>query len=84
MKDIILMVVFLLYVIMGYFLMKRLDEFIKNNKSCIKKFKPSWILKLKLLISISQFHGKYQGNNVRKRDIWDTYMVFPFIDKKKK
>ena len=32
MKDIILMVVFLLYVIMGYFLMKRLDEFIKNNK----------------------------------------------------
>lgn len=32
MKDIILMVVFLLYVVMGYFLMKRLDEFIKNNK----------------------------------------------------
>ena len=32
MKDIILMVVFLIYVIMGYFLMKRLDEFIKNNK----------------------------------------------------
>ena len=31
MKDIILMVVFLMYVIMGYFLMKRLDEFIKNN-----------------------------------------------------
>ena len=58
-------------------------EFIKNNKSCIKKFKPSWILKLKLLISISQFHGKYQGNNVRKRDIWDTFMVFPFIEKKR-
>lgn len=32
MKDIILMVIFLIYVIMGYFLMKRLDEFIKNNK----------------------------------------------------
>lgn len=32
MKDIILMVMFLMYVIMGYFLMKRLDEFIKNNK----------------------------------------------------
>ena len=32
MKDIILMVVFLIYLIMGYFLMKRLDEFIKNNK----------------------------------------------------
>ena len=32
MKDIILMVVFLIYVIMGYFLMKRLDEFIINNK----------------------------------------------------
>ena len=32
MKDIILVVVYLIYVIMGYFLMKRLDEFIKNNK----------------------------------------------------
>ena len=32
MKDIMLMVVYLIYVIMGYFLMKRLDEFIKNNK----------------------------------------------------
>ena len=31
MKDVILMVVFLIYVIMGYFLMNRLDEFIKNN-----------------------------------------------------
>ena len=31
MKDIILMVVFLIYVIIGYFLMNRLDEFIKNN-----------------------------------------------------
>lgn len=31
MKDIILVVVYLIYVIMGYFLMKRLDEFIKNN-----------------------------------------------------
>ena len=30
-KDILLMVVFLIYVIIGYFLMKRLDEFIKNN-----------------------------------------------------
>jgi len=32
MKDILLMVVFLIYVIIGYFLMKRLDESIKNNK----------------------------------------------------
>lgn len=32
MKDIIILVVFSIYGIMGYFLMKRLDEFIKNNK----------------------------------------------------
>jgi len=32
MKDIIILVVFLIYGIMGYFLMKRLDESIKNNK----------------------------------------------------
>ena len=32
MKDIIILVVFLIYGITGYFLMKRLDEFIKINK----------------------------------------------------
>ena len=32
MKDIIILVVFLIYGITGYFLMKRLDEFIKYNK----------------------------------------------------
>ena len=32
MIDIILLVVFLIYGIMGYFLMKRLDGFIKNNQ----------------------------------------------------
>lgn len=32
MKDIIILVVLLIYGIMSYFLMKRLDEFIKNNK----------------------------------------------------
>ena len=32
MKDVIILVVFLICGIMGYFLMKRLDEFIKNNK----------------------------------------------------
>ena len=31
MKDIIILVVFLIYGIMGYFLMKRLDEFIKKQ-----------------------------------------------------
>ena len=32
MKDIIILVVFLIYGVMGYFLMKRLDEFIKKQK----------------------------------------------------
>ena len=32
MKCIIFVIVLFVYVIMGYFLMKRLDEFIKNNK----------------------------------------------------
>jgi len=32
MKDIIILVVFLIFGITGYFLMKRLDESIKNNK----------------------------------------------------
>lgn len=31
MKDIIILVGFLIYGIMGYFLMKRLDEFIKKR-----------------------------------------------------
>ena len=32
MKDIILLVVFLIYGIMGYFVMKKLDKAKKNNK----------------------------------------------------
>lgn len=36
MKDIIILVVFLIYWIMGYFLMKRLDEFIKPIKGIIE------------------------------------------------
>ena len=32
MKCTIFVIVLFVYVIMGYFLMKRLDEFIKNNK----------------------------------------------------
>lgn len=32
MKYIILAIVFLTYAVMGYFLMKRLDEFIKKQK----------------------------------------------------
>ena len=32
MKDIILLVVFLIYGIMGYFLMKKIDKFIDDNK----------------------------------------------------
>ena len=37
MKCIIFVIVLFVYVIMGYFLMKRLDEFIKNNKRNSKK-----------------------------------------------
>lgn len=37
MKCIIFVIVLFVYVIMGYFLMKRLDEFIKNNKRNNKK-----------------------------------------------
>ena len=37
MKDIILLVVFLIYGIMGYFLMKKLDKFIDDNKKKYKK-----------------------------------------------
>ena len=37
MKNIIILVVFLIYGIMGYFLIKRLDEFIKNNKRTNRK-----------------------------------------------
>ena len=37
MKDIILLVIFLIYGIMGYFLMGLLDEFIKNKKSNNRK-----------------------------------------------
>ena len=51
----------------------------------IKKFKPSWILKLKMIISISHFHGKYYGDNVRKRNIEQTFLLLsPFQKEKNK
>ena len=60
-------------------------EFIKNNKSIIKIFKPSFILKLKMVISCSQFkHQKYHLDSVWKRDLWDTFMVIKTIKKTKK
>ena len=37
MKGIILLVVFLIYGIIGYFLMKKLDKFIDDNKKNNKK-----------------------------------------------
>lgn len=37
MKDIILLIVLFIYGIMGYFLMKKLDKFIDNNKKNNKK-----------------------------------------------
>ena len=37
MKGIILLVVFLIYGIMGYFLMKKLDKFIDDDKKNNKK-----------------------------------------------
>lgn len=36
MKDIIILVVFLIYGIMGYFVMKKLDKFIDDDKKTIK------------------------------------------------
>lgn len=51
-------------------------EFIKNNKYIIQKFKPSFMLKLKMIISCSQFkHQKYHLDDVWKRDLWDTFLV---------
>ena len=37
MKDIILIIIFLIYGIIGYFLMKKLDKFIDDNKKNNKK-----------------------------------------------
>ena len=37
MKDIILLVVFLIYGIMGYFVMEKIDKFIDDNKKNNKK-----------------------------------------------
>lgn len=70
----------------NYFKRNRIKiEFIKNNKSIIKKFEPSFILKLKMIISCSQFkHQKYHLDNVWKRDLWDTYMIIKTIKKTKK
>ena len=64
---------------------KQLSEIfvIKNNKMHIKKFKPSWILKLKMIISISHFHGKYYGDNVRKRNIEQTFLLLSPFQKEK-
>jgi hypothetical protein len=70
----------------NYFKRNRIKiEFIKNNKSIIKKFEPSFILKLKMIISCSQFkHQKYHLDNVWKRDLWDTYMIIKTNKKTKK
>ena len=58
-------------------------EFFKNNKSSIKKFKPSFILKIKMIISCSQFsHQKYHLDKAWKRDIWDTFMIIKTYKKK--
>lgn len=57
-------------------------EFIKNNKFFIRIFKPSFILKLKMIILSSQFkHQNYHLDNVNKRDLWDTFMVLKTIKK---
>ena len=37
MKDIILLIIFLIYGIMGYFVMKKLDKFIDDFKKINKK-----------------------------------------------
>ena len=37
MKDIILLIIFLIYGIMGYFVMKKLDKFIDDDKKNSKK-----------------------------------------------
>ena len=37
MKDIILIIIFIIYGIMGYFVMKKLDKFIDDNKKNNKK-----------------------------------------------
>ena len=37
MKDIILVIIFLIYGIMGYFVMKKLDKFIDDDKKNNKK-----------------------------------------------
>ena len=37
MKDIILLIILLIYGIMGYFVMKKLDKFIDENKKNNKK-----------------------------------------------
>ena len=37
MKDIILLIIFLIYGIMGYFVMKKLDKFIDGDKKNNKK-----------------------------------------------
>lgn len=70
----------------NYFKRNRIKiEFIKNSKSIIKKFKPSFILKLKMIISCSQFkHQKYHLDSVWKRDLWDTYMIIKTYKKTKK
>ncbi len=59
--------------------------FCKNNKVKIKKFKPSFILKLKMIISVSQWkYQSYHGNEVWKRDIWDTFRIIRYYKKKEK
>lgn len=57
-------------------------EFVKNDKKVICDFKPSFILKIKMLISCSQFrHQKYHLNDFWERDLWDTFMILKFKNK---
>lgn len=50
--------------------------FIKDNKQFVRKFKPSFMLKLKMILSISRFkYQKDHSDDVWKRDLFDTFMI---------
>ncbi len=49
--------------------------FYKNGNKIIKRFKPSCILKIKMLFAIQQFRLNYHGNKYNKKTLYDTYMV---------
>lgn len=51
-------------------------KYITKNKIVIRKFKPSLILKLKLLLACTHFkYQRYNGNENWKRDLYDTYFI---------